>query len=98
MTKLEDRLRHDLPALADVIMEDPTAQLEKAASATADRPGLVVELSPQPARTKRRWPAVALAAAAVAAVMGHLRAARPRPIAARHARGANAVHLLPGHA
>ena len=70
MTKLEDRLRHDLPALADMLMEDPTAQPEKAASATADGPGLVVELSPQPARTKRRWPAVALAAAAVAAVVG----------------------------
>ena len=70
MTKLEDRLRQDLPALADVIMEDPTAQPEKAASATADGPGLVVELSPQPAHTKRRWPAVALAAAAVAAVVG----------------------------
>ena len=70
MTKLEDRLRQDLPALADVIMEDPTAQPEKAASATADGPGLLVELSPQPARTKRRWPAVALAAAAVAAVVG----------------------------
>ena len=70
MTKLEDRLRQDLPALADVIMEEQTAQPFETAGGIAGGPGLVVELSPQPARTKRRWPVVALAAAAVAVIVG----------------------------
>ncbi len=70
MTKLEDRLRQDLPALADVIMEEQTAQPFETAGGIAGGPGLVVELSPQPARTKRRWPVVALAAATVAVIVG----------------------------
>ena len=70
MIKLEDRLRQDLSALADVIVEEQTAQPFETAGGIAGGPGLVVELSPQPARTKRRWPVVALAAATVAVIVG----------------------------
>ena len=69
MTGLEDRLRQDLPALADMLMEEQAAQPEEAAGVIADGPSLVVELGAQPAHRRRRWSAVA-AAAAVAAVVG----------------------------
>ena len=69
MTGLEDRLRQDLPALADMLMEEQAARPEGAAGAVADGPSLVVELGASPAPGRRRWAAVA-AAAAVAAVVG----------------------------
>ena len=75
MTGLEDRLRQDLPALADLLMEgqatrpEGAAQPEQAAAVMAEVPSLVLELGEPPARRRRRWPAVAVAAA-VAAVAG----------------------------
>ena len=76
MTTLEDRLRQDLPALADLLMEDQATQPqeavqpEEAVGAIADGPSLVVEFGARPAHRRRRWPAVVAAAAAVAAVAG----------------------------
>ena len=76
MTTLEDRLRQDLPALADLLMEDQATQPqeavqpEEAVDAIADGPSLVVEFGARPAHRRRRWPAVVAAAAAVAAVAG----------------------------
>ena len=70
MTKLEDRLRQDLPALVDLLMEDQASQPEKAGRELADGLGLVLGLSPRPARARRRWLAVALATAAVAVIVG----------------------------
>jgi len=67
MTRLEDRLREDLPVLADLIMEEPPAPPAEPAGELGDVPSSVVELELQP---RRRWPVVALAAAAVAAVAG----------------------------
>ena len=70
MTKLEDRLREDLPVLADLIMEEPSAPPAESVGELDDVPGSAVELELQPTHTRRRWPAVALAAAAVAAIAG----------------------------
>ena len=72
MTTLEDRLRQDLPALADLLMEDQATQPqeavqpEEAVGAIAGGPFLVVEFGARPAHRRRRWPAVVAAAAAVA--------------------------------
>ena len=71
MTEIEDRLRQDLPALADVLMEDEITRPDEAESTMADGSGVMVARSPgaQPGPRRRRWPAVA-AAAVVAAVAG----------------------------
>ena len=67
MTTLEDRLRQDLPALADVLMEDQTSLSEQASGPMVDGPGSVVEL--RPAHRRRRRSAAALAAAAAVAIV-----------------------------
>ena len=70
MTRLEDRLREDLPALVDLIMDEQITGPDQDAGAISDGTGLIVELKPQPTHGMRRWPAVALAAAAAAAIVG----------------------------
>ena len=67
MTKLEDRLRQDLPVLADLLMEDQTPQSEQTSAPMVDSPGSVVEL--RPAHRRRGLSAAALAAAAVVVIV-----------------------------
>ena len=68
MTRIEDRLREELPALADLMMGEPSAPPAEAEFAEPLGPAVGLEL--QPMHIRRRWPAVALAAAAVAAIAG----------------------------
>ena len=70
MSTLENRLREDLPALADLIMDEPPAPSTEAEAGFTGPLARVVELELQPAHTRRIWPAVALAVAAVAAIAG----------------------------
>ena len=76
MSDVQDRLRQDLPALADALIAGRAAdsaeveEPEGAADAVAQDPGPFVGLGSLPVGRKRRWPAVAAAAAAVAAVVG----------------------------
>ena len=70
MTRLEDRLREDLPMLADLIMEEQSTPAAESATQLGDIPRSAIELELQPTPPRRRWPAVALAAAAVAAIAG----------------------------
>ena len=69
MNWLEDRLRRDLPALAELLMEDEAAPPSRDDDTMADGPHIVVEIGAQPAPRRRRWPAIA-AAALVATVAG----------------------------
>ena len=68
MTDLEDRLRQDLPALADLLLEGQAAQPEKAADAIAESPTVLVDLGVQPPERRRTWSAIAAVAAAAAAL------------------------------
>ena len=76
MSDVEDRLRRDLPALADALIAGRAAdsaeveEPEGAVDAVAQDPGPFVGLGSLPVGRKRRWPGVAAAAAAVAAVVG----------------------------
>ena len=76
MSDVEDRLRQDLPALADALIAGRAAdsagveEPEGAVDAVAPDPGPFVGLGSLPLGRKRRWPAVAAAAATVAAVVG----------------------------
>ncbi|MXY10431.1 MAG: hypothetical protein F4Y56_07765, partial [Acidimicrobiaceae bacterium] len=75
MSKFEDRLRQELPALADALHEArSTRSGEPTRDAVSQDHSPIVELGLQPVRRKRRWPALAAAAAvaAVAAVIGAL--------------------------
>ena len=72
MSDVEDRLRQDLPALADALIAGRAAdsaeveEPEGAVDAVAQDPGPFVGLGSLPVGRRRRWPAVAAAAAAVA--------------------------------
>ena len=68
MNRIQDRLREELPALADLMMGEPSAPPAEAEFAEPLGPAVGLEL--QPTHERRRWPAVALAAAAVAAIAG----------------------------
>ena len=76
MSDVEDRLRQDLPALANALIAGRAAdsaeveEPEGAVDAVAQDPGPFVGLGSLPVGRKRRWPAVAAAAATVAAVVG----------------------------
>ena len=73
MSDVEDRLRQGLPALADALIAGRAAdsaeveEPEGAVDAVAQDPGPFVGLGSLPVGRRRRWPAVAAAAAAVAA-------------------------------
>lgn len=70
MTKLEDRLRDDLPALADLIMEEPPTPRSETVGVLDDAPGSAVKLELQSTQARRRWPTLTAAAVVAAAIMG----------------------------
>ena len=69
MSNLEDRLRREMPKLTDALIEAWVTQSDQAAAENAADQGLIRIESPAP-HTRRRWPAIALVAAAAAVVVG----------------------------
>ena len=70
MSDLENRLRQEMPKLTDALIEAWAARPDQAAEAIAADNHVPIELALPPANRRRSWPAVALAAAAVAALAG----------------------------
>lgn len=69
MSNLEDRLRREMPRLADALIEARVARTDQAAAEyPADH--VLIEIESPPPHTRRRWPAIALVAAATAAIAG----------------------------
>ena len=69
MSNLEDRLRREMPKLTDALIEAWVARPDQAAAEYAADHVLIGIESPTP-HTRRRWPAIALVAAAAAAIVG----------------------------
>ena len=70
MSKFEDRLRRELPALADALREARSVRSREPSDAALGPLGDVAEFEPQPdvAARRRRWPKLVAAAAALIAV------------------------------
>ena len=69
MSDLEDRLRREMPKLTDALIEAWVDRLDQAEAENAADQVLIGIESP-PLHTRRRWPAIALVAAAAAVIVG----------------------------
>ncbi len=76
LTTLEDRLRRDLPRLADALVDSHESTSAPVAARRSPARNHDAELSPRSSSGRRRWPTVALTAAAAVAITGGVVAIR----------------------